>query len=151
MKLVPVGKFFAIVDDEDFEKVSNFPLKWGIQSGRRGTKYAWNRHSGVTMHRLILNAPRSYRVDHKNGDGLDNRRENLRLATPSQNQFNKRRPVTNTSGFKGVSWSKNAKKWEVYITAHGERTYLGLFDKIEEAVLARTRAAHHIHGEFARP
>jgi len=100
------------------------------------------------MHRVIL--PDAEEVDHINGNGLDNRRANLRPATGIENRRNRRRSRKNTSGYAGVSWDKVNRKWYAYITADGRMRALGRFDTAEEAALARDRAALELHGEFAR-
>jgi len=94
---------------------------------------------------------RKVTVDHKNGNGLDNRKFNLRICTRSQNQQNKKKPISNTSGFKGVAWSKAANKWCAYIAVNKERIHLGLFVDPKEAARAYDTAARKFFGEFARP
>lgn len=106
---------------------------------------AWLR-----LHRVILNAPEGMEVDHINGDGLDNRRRNLRLASRSENARNRGATAANTSGFKGVDYFKPTEKYRAYITVHGKRSYLGYFDTAEEAHAAYAEAARALHGEFAR-
>ena len=89
-------------------------------------------------------------VDHEDGDGLNNVRSNLRLATQSQNMGNQCRRADNTSGYKGVSWDKSREKWEAYITITGRRRRLGRFDDPKEAAEAYDRAAVLHFGRFAR-
>ncbi len=88
------------------------------------------------------------RVDHKNRNGLDNRRANLRIATPSQNNANSKIPINNTSGFKGVAFRK--KKWEAYIMVNQKKIHLGRFLAKELAAAARSKAGQDYFGEFAR-
>jgi len=85
-------------------------------------------------------------VDHKNGDPLDNRRQNLRLCTHAQNQHNTGLSCVNTSGFKGVS--KRGKRWKAQIRINGKQTYLGTYDTPEEAGAAYDAAALKVQGEF---
>ena len=80
------------------------------------------------MHRVIINAPKDMQVDHINGNRLDNRRCNLRLATDGQNMGNSKIPRHNTSGFKGVSWDKRREQWEAYISKKDKKIHLGRFD-----------------------
>ena len=87
-------------------------------------------------------------IDHKNADKLDNRLWNLRLATQSQNGWNRSAQKDNSSGFKGVYW--NHKKWSAKITKKGQVHYLGSFDTPEEAHQAYCEAAADLHGDFAR-
>jgi len=89
-------------------------------------------------------------VDHINGDRRDNRPSNLREASASQNTMNGKRRSTNTSGFKGVSWRPDQKKWRAYIVKDGRQTSLGSFDSPEKAHAAYASAAALMHGEFAR-
>lgn len=89
-------------------------------------------------------------IDHINGNPADNRFENLREANPSQNLANQKRNTANTSGHKGVSWHKAAKKWSAYIKVNGKRRHLGLFHDKAEAAQAYASAALRLHGVFAR-
>jgi hypothetical protein len=90
-------------------------------------------------------------LDHVNGNPVDNRFANLRLASASQNSANARRPVTNTSGFKGVHLNPTStQKWRAKITVNKVQVYLGYFDTKEEAGAAYMRAAQEHFGEFAR-
>lgn len=106
------------------------------------------------LHRLIMERilcrpllP-TEQVDHINGDGLDNRRCNLRLATPQQNQGNSRKRSNNRSGFKGV-WL-HGNKYQAQIGVNYHTQYLGTFDTPEAAHEAYCKAAHELFGEFAR-
>ena len=99
----------TIVDDEDFERVNKF--KWFIFNGYvvHSIK-SDDKWTSQSMHRLILNAPEGKQVDHINSDRLDNRKENLRICNRSENQWNRSKQKNGTSGFKGVSFHKAAKK-----------------------------------------
>ena len=145
----------AIVDDVDYELVE--PYKWRIQtvSGRRTGGYArshkkvGDRYATVLMHRLILDAPKGLQVDHANGDGLDNRRCNLRLATREQQGYNRALGSNNTSGYKGVSWFKRQGKWHAGLVYKGESIHLGYHDTPEDAANAYDEAARRYYGKFA--
>ncbi|MBK6599171.1 MAG: HNH endonuclease [Proteobacteria bacterium] len=89
-------------------------------------------------------------IDHVNGDRSDNRIENLRVCTISENRWNSKKRVRNTSGFKGVSWDVNRKMWIAQIMANRKNYMLGRFKTPEEAHLAYIVAANRLHGEFAR-
>ena len=105
MKYIPLtqGKL-AIVDDEDFEWLSQW--KWHFNRKKYAARTI--NHSGkLYMHQVILNTPKGMLSDHRNGNGLDNRRKNLRACNVQQNKANSRLPKNNTSGFKGVYWEKN--------------------------------------------
>lgn len=144
---------FTIVDESDYRWLSRW--KWTAGRSRNGTFYVLRRSNGsadfsqVKMHRAIMEPPSSLCVDHINGNTLDNRRYNLRIATAAQNTQNQRISRNNSSGRKGVSWHKAAGKWFAQIKANGQHFYLGLFDTIEEAHGAYCAAADSLHGEFA--
>lgn len=89
-------------------------------------------------------------IDHINGDRADNRWENLREATASQNQHNRAAEKRNKSGFKGVSWSKQNKKWQVHIMSRNRRYFVGFYDDKKAAAAAYKKMARALHGEFAR-
>jgi len=90
-------------------------------------------------------------IDHKNGDGTDNRILNLREATNQQNSFNTKCLITSKSGIKGVHWYKKIKRWQAQIRINGKKQHLGSFTSKEEAVLAYQAKAKELHGEFYRP
>lgn len=146
MKEIPLtqGKV-ALVDDEDYERVSAY--KWQANKGSAGYWYGHNDTHGQ-LHRFVVNAPRELMVDHKNGDGLDCRRENLRLATNAQNQYNAKLRVDNKSGFRGVHWDGN--RWIAQIKSQGRPIYLGRFNTPEAAARAYDTKARELRGEFAR-
>ncbi len=89
-------------------------------------------------------------VDHINGDPLDNRRANLRVATTAENQRNASVRSDNSSGTKGVGWYKPKQMWQAYIQIGGKLRHLGFFSVLEEAISARKTAEVQIHGEFRR-
>lgn len=90
-------------------------------------------------------------VDHINGLRSDNRIENLRKATLSENQWNKSASKRNTSGFKGVTWHSVTGKWQARVSKHGDTKYLGLFTNVDDAAAAYSAAASKMHGEFFQP
>ena len=97
-----------------------------------------------------MRAPVELLVDHRNNNGLDNRRDNLRLATSSQNNCNSRKRKNTTSQFRGVCFCKAKGKWDANINLAGKRIWLGSFDSEIEAGKAYDEAAKKCHGEFAR-
>ena len=148
------GKF-AQIDEEDFGLVSRF--KWCARRSSSGrTYYALHNvcKDGVTrtllMHRVILGLPDSFEGDHIDGDGLNNTRVNLRVATTSQNHCNSGKRSHNTSGYKGVSWEKSRGLWAAEARMDGRRIRCGRFATAEEAARAYDRAARELQGDFAR-
>lgn len=143
----------AIVDNDVYEWASQW--KWYAQK-HRNTYYVrrgvWQTGKvlSVNLHREIMNAPKGVQVDHINGDGLDNRRSNLRLATNTENSCNQSKQSNNTSGFKGVYWHKVVKKWQVCIRKNYHLIYIGYYNTPEEAALAYDKAALEHFGEFAK-
>lgn len=87
-------------------------------------------------------------VDHANGNSADNRFENLRICTASQNQWNKKFQKNNKSGFKGVSWNVRSKKWQAYIRIDGKNRFLGMFDDAKDAGEAYKKIASETRGSF---
>lgn len=152
------GKYEAIVDDCDADLAE---LRWSVQDfPNTRTYYARGRiepniNRQYCMHRVILSRmldrplDEKEQVDHINGNGLNNRRENLRLATQSQNQMNTSRNSNNKSGYRGVYWDEQRKKWSAQITADGKYRNLGRFNTPEEAHAAYCEAAKEYHGDFA--
>lgn len=130
----------AIVDDEDYDMLST--KKWSLN--RRGYPQAV---SGVRMHLMVIDVPEGMQGDHINRNKLDNRKTNLRVATASQNQANRRMPKTNTSGYKGVRWDRG--KWRAYIGVDGKDRHLGRFVNITDAAKAYDVAALAVFGDFA--
>lgn len=156
-RCIPVGPFphyYAIVDDEDYEWLSQF--NWAPQISRnitRDTIYAM-RHQVPerAMHKFLVDYPM---VDHKNGIGLDNRKENLREATLSQNQMNKIKQATcngnpTSSKFKGVCYDKSRSKWQAHIGLNSKIIRLGRFTDEVEAAQAYDRKAIELFGNYAR-
>lgn len=138
----------ALVDEEDYEMVSAY--RWIANTPIKSTRtYAigQNYDEIVPMHRLILNAPKGVHVDHINLNGLDNRRQNLRPCSPSQNHANQVKSH-GTSRFKGVS--RNGRRWEASIVKDYRKHALGFYDNEEDAAKAYDEAARRLHGEFAR-
>ena len=102
------------------------------------------------MHRLIMDAPEGFDVDHINGDQLDNRRSNLRICKHHENCRNTRSKGFGASSFKGVCWNKPQKKWVAKIRVHPRRICIGYFNDEMEAAWAYDMYSYKYHGEFAQ-
>lgn len=147
--------FVTIVDDEEFENLAGY--RWFAHRGKT-TVYAYRRgprtpgkQPCILMHRVIARASGDQDVDHRDGDGLNNQRTNLRLANDSQNAANRTRLTSNTSGRRGVTWHRKLRRWQVSIKKSRKAIYLGLFDDLDDAARAYDVAARELFGEFARP
>ncbi|QGJ87600.1 HNH endonuclease [Gordonia phage Faith5x5] len=147
---IPVaGGHVALVDESDRDLVSRY--RWSaLQTGKtvyaqRAIQRADGRWTTQKMHQLITGYALT---DHRNGNGLDNRRANLREATQAQNMCN-RRPSTGASGYKGVTWHARLNRWKGQITKAGRNHHLGYFQVAEDAARAYDDAARLMHGEFA--
>ena len=162
-KVIPVSRgLFAVVDAEDFVPVSSYKWCAFVGNHRNGVPLHYAMHNiprrrGETrreklfMHHLVLGVSKKNKVDHVNGDGLDNRKENLRLITPSLNMANSRKRLAETSSrFKGVCWFVPQKKWRASIMRDRKRTFLGYFDNEEDAARAYDKEAVRLFGDYAR-
>lgn len=145
----------AIVDAEDYE----YLMQWQWHPEWHGYATRSKRINlktlSIKMHRIILGRildrelQSKEKTDHINGDRLDNRRCNLRLATHAENMQNCRLRNDNTSGYKGVSWDTSKNKWIAQIMVNKKNKYLGRFDTPEEGHEAYKKAALLYYGEFA--
>lgn len=154
MKNIPLTKgYFALVDDEDYDFLNQW--KWHVSIGTRRETYAKRveiidgKRIKITMHRMILCVPEGKQTDHIDHNGLNNQKSNLRTATPVQNGANRKMCQRNTSGFKGVSWSKSHNKWRAQISIERRNNHLGLFENAQDAAKAYDEGAIRLNGEFA--
>lgn len=141
---------FAEIDESDLALVSAH--RWTFSVHRCGIRYARTKIDGkvVLMHRLILGCDESLEVDHRDGNGLNNRRTNLRPCTHQQNIANRRKLAPATSAFKGVFWETRRGAWCANIRVQGRKKHLGYFEEETEAARAYDVAAKQGFGEFAR-
>lgn len=159
------GGLAVIVDDEDFEYLSSF--KWHRHSDGGGLLYAsTTEYCGlekkeidgkikriiktrqIRMHRLLMGMP-TCKVDHKNRNPLDNRKENLRLVTDSQSAQNRKLRSDSATGYKGVHWLKHRRKYRVRIKTNEKWIFVGHFDDIKQAAVAYDSKALEFFGEYA--
>lgn len=155
-KMIPVGDRWAMVDDEDYERLARH--RWYLNE--KGYAYRFTTPaenlptSTLRMHREILDAPSGVEVDHVNGSILDNRRVNLREATGANNRRNSKKYAgragrTTTSRYKGVSLCGTTGRWRAQVNVDGRRQFSGRYDTEVEAAYAYDEAARRLHGEFA--
>ncbi len=148
--------YFAIVDPADYKRLAKY--KWrlcktkgkNVLYAERGICLFPGCYSRLLMHRqLIPDVPDGFVIDHADGSGLDDRRANLRLATPSQNAANSR-PRKSRTGLKGVTFAKDKNRWRASIMVNRKRFHLGYFDNPKDAALAYDNAARKYFKEYAR-
>lgn len=148
MKQIPLtqGKF-SLVDDDVYEWASKF--KWyamknnNVYYTRRRISIGYKKYINVLLHHCVIGFPLfNNEVDHLNGDGLNNQRDNLKIVTHRQNQQN--RHVKKTSKYVGVFWDSQNKKWRASIKKNGKVKFLGLFKIEEDASLAYQKALQDI-------
>jgi hypothetical protein len=151
------GKFFWRVNRNSF----GGKVKVGVEAGTNATNDGQRFYREITVDRKRYKAHRlawfyvhgkwpPHHIDHINGDGLDNRINNLRLATNSQNAANNRRKKAAASGLKGAYKATTGPLWFSHIYVGGKKIYLGSYPTAEEAHMAYAEAAKRYHGEFAR-
>lgn len=142
--------YVALIDTEDWEKVKD--KKWAV-SPQSNTTYCRNSTRGggtISLHRLIMNAPKDMDVDHIDHNGLNNTKSNLRICTTSENCRNRVRGKISSSKYKGVYFYCPTKKWRSAITiAKGKRIYLGQFLSEESAAIVYNEMAKKYFGEYA--
>jgi hypothetical protein len=140
----------AIIDAEDVPLVQGY--NWSALVTRKNV-YAMRRcntRGSILMHREVACTPKGLETDHINLNTLDNRSVNLRIVNQSQNSMNTTKPVTNTSGVKGVYWNKEKCKWQAQIKVNGKNRYLGRFSCIEDAKKVHREAAINFHKGYVR-
>ena len=150
------GKFTALIDEEDWDKVKDY--KWRIDKPSSRPRYGpyvigYNKQlkKEGKLHRVIMDAPKGMLVDHIDGDGLNNTKQNLRLCTHKENQRNKKANYNNPTGFKGVKVHGNKYRARLSYKIGGKsgEHSLGIYNTPEEAARAYDKKAIELHGEFA--
>jgi len=148
------GKKIILIDDEDYELIKDYT--WCVVKDSNTfyslTHIKTNKYKkkNIFLHRLIMNLKKGEICDHINGNGLDNRKSNLRLCSYQQNNMNRKSWKNSTSKFKGISWNKLAKKWKVTIGKDKKNIHLGYYENEFDAALVYNGAAKYLHGEFAK-
>jgi len=146
---------YAVVDDDDFERINQY--KWqadfshGNWRARRSIQKINGKRVPLYMHQVIISCPKGFEIDHRNHNGLDNRKCNLRTCTQAENQHNRRiqQQRKTTSQYKGVYWHKRDKIWGAMIRLNNKQIHLGNFLNETEAAKAYNRKAKELFGEFA--
>lgn len=146
---------YALVDDKDYFMLIGFTWRKNAQGyavRREYTRISKGvRHAkDIRMHRQIMGEPEGMEVDHEDSSGLNNQRSNLRVAAHWQNLANRAIQKNNTSGYRGVSWSKQNKKWWAQQYINSKTVSLGYYDNILDAARAYNKAALERYGKFAR-
>jgi hypothetical protein len=149
----------GVLVDDDIKEFLCIELKtfgWCISNGycvRSNT--ASRKTITIKLHRLIaalyfgIDAIKDKEIDHINGNKIDNRKCNLRICSHSENCRNRAKYISNTSGFKGVTWFKRDSNWRVRITVNGDEKLVGYFDDKLEAAREYDKASKYYHKEFA--
>lgn len=141
------GKY-ALVDDDDFEWLSKYKWCYCNRYAIRQPSRKLGKRKLIQMHKEIMNTPDNLNTDHINGNGLDNRKCNLRICTHQQNLFNQKRRSNNVSGYKGIRPDKYG--WEAVIGYNYKTITLGIYATPEEAAQAYDKKAIKLFGNFAK-
>jgi hypothetical protein len=152
VKEIPLtqGKF-AVIDDEDYELVAAFNWKYSNKGYAAKNYQEDGKYKTLLMHRLIMSPKDGVFIDHIDGNPLNNKRSNLREVTNRQNCLNQKITKRNTSGYKGVCWSKFNKKWAATVRdSNQKQVHLGYFDNKHDAARMYNFWASDLYGEFAR-
>lgn len=153
MKLKLNNGEFALIDKEDFERVSKF--NWGI-SKRKNYNYVvrWDfingKRKAVYLHRFIMNCPKGMVVDHIFGDTFDNRKSKMRICTHQQNGFNQKTQTRKKSSiYKGVHWNERGQIWISSTKLNKKYVYIGSFKKEKDAARAYNKKVKELFGVFS--
>ena len=145
---------YSLISDIDFKKINHY--KWYAHWGGntfyavRNFRMKNGKRKMIMMHRVIMKPPSNKEIDHIDGDGLNNQRNNLRICSHKQNLRNQGIPKNNTSGFKGVVWDKRDRRWRAQIRVNYKNIRLGSFKSKIEAHKEVVKAYKKYHKEFSR-
>lgn len=152
MKKIQLSKGrHAIVDDDDYQELSKH--KWYFDGRRYAKRDTWvngKKGKSLFMHRVVAETPPNLFTDHINMNTLDNRKNNLRICTKSQNMHNRGPQSNNTSGYKNIYWAKDKQKWTVEIKLEGKKYHIGRWSSLNEAIKYRDMAHRGLVGDFSR-
>ncbi len=148
------GKY-AMVDDEDFEELNKH--KWYYYRVRdsdlgyavRSIPIGNGKQKTIGMHRVIMNTPEGELTDHKDRNGINNQKNNMRACDKHQNGMNRSGDKNTTSEYKGVAWAKKNKKWRAKIYFNGKFIHIGMFTCEKKAAKAYDKKAKELFGEYA--
>ena len=154
MREIPLTRgLHTIIDDDDFDLIKQH--KWCANKigntfyVQHSFTHPGGRKGALYMHRVIMNPPSNMDVDHLDGDGLNNRRSNLRICTRGQNCGRQKPQVGRSSKFKGVSYHRRMGCWEAYVHSKDKKHPAGYFSDERKAAMAYNELASVLHGEFA--
>lgn len=154
IKEIILSNGIAIIDDADYGHISQY--KWCkdknnyvLRSEYIGYSNGRGKNKTISMHREIMGFPQNHIIDHINGNTLDNRRCNLRIANKSKNAQNQKKQSGCSSKYKGVTWHRGECKWRAQIQLNGKKVLLGRFFDEESAAIAYNQAAIQQFGEFS--
>jgi hypothetical protein len=151
--IINIKGYEVIIDDEDAERV--LAHSWWVSSspetdGRVLCFSTEIKRKKIKLHRFIMGDPPGQVVDHWDGNRLNNKKTNLRACSIGENSKNIRMSLSNKSGYRGVSWSKDMEKWRATISLNGKTQHLGYFDDPERASAAYEEAAELFYGDNRR-
>lgn len=156
-KLILSQGFYALVDDADFELLSKY--KWNVFRDSRRSKNIYavrgvgvnGVYKSIRMHRELLGiTDPKIQIDHKDGNGLNNQRSNLRVCTQAQNLANRSLNKNSTSGYKGVYWDKRRSIWRAHIRFNGKLKVIGYHENKDVAAKMYNDEAVKTFGDFSR-
>lgn len=147
--ILRIGSSVFCFDLEDLPVIQSRRWYVGKNGYLTSSYYYMGKRRIVRFHRIVAHARPGQRVDHKNRNRTDNRKQNLRCCSLAENNRNRGLYSTNTSGVAGVSFDKQRKRWVASITYNGKKKFIGRFYNKEDAITARLNTEIHLFGEFS--